>query len=121
MVSKNNYSDVSEAFKKVKMPLKLSDFIIKKVNWHPKSHNIGEIAQELNLGLDSMIFIDDNLFELNEVSHKYNQIDTIQFNYNEPEKMSSIFHSIKDISKWSISDEDIKKTKQYLDESKEGL
>ncbi|MFL2726675.1 MAG: HAD-IIIC family phosphatase [Gammaproteobacteria bacterium] len=120
MVSKNNYSDVSEAFKKVKMPLKFSDFIIKKINWDPKSQNIGEIAQELNLGLDSMIFVDDNLFELNEVSHEHNQIEAIQFNHNEPAKMSSIFHSIKDISKWSISNEDIKKTKQYLDESKRG-
>jgi len=42
------------------MPLKWDDFIIKKVNWNEKSQNISEISKELNLGEDSLIFIDDN-------------------------------------------------------------
>jgi len=49
------------------MPLKWNDFVIKKINWQNKSQNIIEIANELNVGIDSMIFFDDSHFEINLV------------------------------------------------------
>ena len=64
IVSKNNYDDIVEVFKKHPlMVLSLDDFVVKKINWKPKYENIKEISQELNLGLDSFVFIDDSPFE----------------------------------------------------------
>ena len=40
--------------------LKLEDFGAFKANWNPKPQNIREIAAELNIGLDSLVFVDDN-------------------------------------------------------------
>ncbi len=40
--------------------LKPDDFISIKANWNPKSQNMEEIAQELSLGTDSLVFVDDN-------------------------------------------------------------
>ena len=36
------------------------DFLIKKINWMPKDRNLTEIAQEINIGRDSLVFVDDN-------------------------------------------------------------
>ncbi|MBX4147494.1 HAD-IIIC family phosphatase [Paenibacillus lautus] len=41
--------------------------VLYKINWSPKSENIKQIAQELNIGIDSVAFFDDNEFETNEV------------------------------------------------------
>jgi FkbH-like protein len=43
-------------------------FLFPKINWAPKSDNVKQIAADLNIGLDTFIFIDDNPFELSEVS-----------------------------------------------------
>lgn len=40
--------------------LKPEDFIVTKANWEPKSRNIAQIARELNIGADSLVFVDDN-------------------------------------------------------------
>jgi FkbH-like protein len=42
-------------------------FLVPQINWSPKSENIRTIARRLNIGLDTLAFIDDNPFELNEV------------------------------------------------------
>ncbi|HAU4893837.1 TPA: HAD-IIIC family phosphatase [Aeromonas hydrophila] len=49
------------------MILREDDFLIKKINWLPKSDNIREIAQEIGVGLSSLCFIDDSLYEREEV------------------------------------------------------
>ncbi|SOD39980.1 HAD-IIIC family phosphatase [Nitrosovibrio sp. Nv4] len=43
-------------------------FLYPQINWMPKSENIRAIAEQLNIGLDTFAFIDDNPFELEEVS-----------------------------------------------------
>ena len=65
--SKNNSEDVEGLFQKFKMPLKLEDFIVRKINWQPKSQNLKEMAEELNIGLESIIHLDDSEFECEEV------------------------------------------------------
>ena len=42
-------------------------FIIKKINWNDKAQNLMEIAQELNIGLDSLVFFDDNPYERDQI------------------------------------------------------
>ena len=49
------------------MVLKRDDFVAFKANWDPKSDNLRAIANELNIGLDSLVFVDDNPAEREEV------------------------------------------------------
>jgi FkbH-like protein len=59
--SKNDYDKACEPFEKhPEMVLRRKDIVCFKANWQPKSESIRQIAAELNLGLDSMVFIDDN-------------------------------------------------------------
>jgi FkbH-like protein len=66
--SKNNPDDVWEVFEKHDgMVLSRDDIATAQINWRPKSENIKEIAKSLNIGVNSLVFIDDNPFELSEV------------------------------------------------------
>ena len=58
--SKNNLETAQAGFAHPDSVLKLEHFSAFKANWEPKHQNIEEIARELNLGLDSFVFIDDN-------------------------------------------------------------
>jgi FkbH-like protein len=67
LASKNNEEDVTETFRAhPEMPLRLEDFVARRVNWESKSANLASIAEELGLGLDSFILVDDNPKECTE-------------------------------------------------------
>ncbi len=58
--SKNDIENAKEGFSHPDSILKLEDFSAFKANWNPKPENIREIAADLNIGLDSLVFVDDN-------------------------------------------------------------
>lgn len=61
--SKNDVENAKAGFSHPDSVLKLDDFSAFKANWNPKCDNIREIAHELNIGLDSFVFVDDNPVE----------------------------------------------------------
>jgi FkbH-like protein len=68
LCSKNVEADVMEVLEKHQnMHLRLKDVVSWRINWSPKSGNIRSLAEELNLGLDAFIFLDDNPMECEEV------------------------------------------------------
>ncbi|MEJ7677577.1 MAG: HAD-IIIC family phosphatase [Segetibacter sp.] len=77
--SKNNEEDVKDAFMQKNMPLKWNDFVVKKINWDDKWSNINKIAAKLNIGIDSLIYIDDNPFEVGSVSELAKGISCFEF------------------------------------------
>jgi FkbH-like protein len=58
--SKNTEKIAQEGFSHPDSILSLKDFACFKANWEPKHENIRKIAEELNIGLDSLVFVDDN-------------------------------------------------------------
>ncbi len=70
LVSKNQEADVDRVFAERVDDLILTraDFSGWKANWNPKSQSLRELAAELNLGLDSFVFLDDNPAEIGEVT-----------------------------------------------------
>lgn len=113
--SKNNESDVLEAWDKNPfMILKKDDFVSWRINWQDKATNIRELAEELNIGLDSMVFIDDNPTERELIKQLLPMVEVPEF----PEKpylLMSFFDDVvnKYFRVYSITDEDKSKTKQY--------
>jgi FkbH-like protein len=66
--SKNNPDDALAALDgHPDMVLRSSHFAAQRINWSPKAPNIREIAAELNIGLDSLVFLDDNPVERAQV------------------------------------------------------
>ncbi len=82
--SKNNQNDVEEVLSNhPDMQLKSEFITINKSNWSDKASNLREIALELNIGLDSLVFVDDSKFEINLIREQIPQVTTIQV----PEKL----------------------------------
>jgi FkbH-like protein len=114
LCSKNNSEDVDEVLSKHPDMLLQDDKIaIKKVNWSDKASNLKQIAKELNIGLDSLVFIDDSLFEVNLVKELLPEVSVLQV----PEKL---YHYPQMIRKnlglffnLSHTTEDSKKTEMY--------
>lgn len=68
IVSKNTEAVALEAIDKhPEMVLKLGDFAGTRINWQDKARNVADLAEELNLGLQSVVFIDDNPIERSRV------------------------------------------------------
>ncbi|HLP78276.1 MAG TPA: HAD-IIIC family phosphatase, partial [Candidatus Paceibacterota bacterium] len=85
--SKNNEEDVREVFaQRLDMPLRHEHFAAWRTNWLPKSENLKSLAKELNLGLDSFIFVDDNPVECAEVEANCPEVLTLQL----PEDVAQI-------------------------------
>ncbi|HLX71795.1 MAG TPA: HAD-IIIC family phosphatase, partial [Verrucomicrobiae bacterium] len=81
--SKNNQEDVDDVFaQRLDMPLRREHFAACRLNWQPKSENIKSIAKELNLGLESFIFVDDNPVECAEVETNCPEVLTLQLPEN---------------------------------------
>jgi FkbH-like protein len=77
--SKNNFEDVESVFKQ-KEDIKLcwDDFVITKINWTDKVTNLKKIAQELNIGIDSLVHMDDSDFEVNFIKQELPSVDVIK-------------------------------------------
>jgi FkbH-like protein len=58
--SKNDAENAKEGFSHPDSVLRLEDFSVFKANWNPKPDNIRAAALDLNIGLDSMVLVDDN-------------------------------------------------------------
>lgn len=72
--SKNSPEAAKEGFSHPDCLLKLEDFSVFKANWNPKPDNILEIATELNIGLDSLVFVDDNPAERGFVANQLPEV-----------------------------------------------
>lgn len=78
--SKNDESDVLRVFREHSgMLLREEHIACFKVNWTDKPANIQKIADELNIGTDSMVFVDDSTFELEAVKSVLPEVTTIQY------------------------------------------
>ena len=74
--SKNDAANAKEGFNHPDSVLALNDFSAFKANWDPKPANIRAIAAELNIGLDSIVFVDDNPAERALVSSQLPEVAT---------------------------------------------
>ncbi|WED42136.1 HAD-IIIC family phosphatase [Legionella cardiaca] len=84
LCSKNILEDVKAVFEqRDDMILSWDDILSTKINWDNKASNLHQLAKELNLGLDSFIFIDDNLLECAEIEALCPGIEVIPFPYEE--------------------------------------
>ena len=111
--SKNNASDVEEVFRLRKnMPLKLGDFACRAVNWQPKHSNILSIAEQLNIGTDSLAFIDDNPAECELIRQMLPEVLTIELP-KDPSVYADLLYELPDFDKIRLTAEDRQKTEQY--------
>lgn len=95
------------------MVLKSSDVIVKQVNWDDKVGNLRLIAHTLNIGLDSLVFVDDSAFECEAVRSQIPEVTVFQVPSN-PAEYLSVIAKIKDLFLAAGGgNDDVDKTQQY--------
>jgi FkbH-like protein len=114
LCSKNNENDVIEAFSTNRnLILNFDNFVDWEINWNNKADNILKLAERLNIGLDSIVFIDDNPMERDLVKLKIPEIIVPDF----PVDLYQFPFFLKQISNYfvtfNITSEDLNKTNQY--------
>ena len=116
--SKNNTKDVMEVFNNHKqMQISKNDLVSIKVNWKEKYLNIKEIAKDLNLSLDSIVFWDDNPLERNKVKKFLPEVYVVEPDQNIINWPTQI-ENFELFSKIKVTKEDKNKIKQYKIRSK---
>jgi FkbH-like protein len=93
LCSKNDESDVWQAFSRPEMRLKKSDLAAWRINWHSKSKNLREIARQLRVGIDSLVLIDDSPVELAEVKAALPEVACIRMPEDPVQWVSQIQHA----------------------------
>ncbi|MCL2218654.1 MAG: HAD-IIIC family phosphatase [Chitinispirillia bacterium] len=117
--SKNNESDVMPILENhPDMLLKKEHFSAYRINWDNKADNIIGIARELNIGLDSMVFVDDNPAERELIRQAFPQVAVPEFPiqpYHYPAFINMLTNTC--FSAYALTQEDADKTRQYKENS----
>lgn len=113
--SKNNEADVKECWAKNPYNIINEKYISSyRINWNNKADNIKEIAAELNIGLDSFVFIDDNPTERELVKQTLTMVEVPEF----PEQPYNLANFADELTEkyfkvYSLTVEDKRKTEEY--------
>jgi FkbH-like protein len=110
--SKNNDEIARQAFEHPDSVLRLEHFSSFKANWEPKHENILAIAQELNLGVESFVFIDDNPAERSLVQAQIPGIAVPDIG-SEVTRFAQIIEQRRYFESISMSEEDLSRAALY--------
>jgi len=119
LCSKNNPADVDEAFgRHPDMQLRNEHFAAKRVNWNDKASNLREIAAELNLGLESIVFVEDSEFEAELVEQSLPQVRVLRVPESIAEYAPMIRAALPLFYTSTRTDEDTRRVSMYAEERK---
>jgi FkbH-like protein len=111
--SKNNLDDAMEALDKHPgMLVRAKHFAALHINWNDKAQNLREIADELNVGIDTLAFLDDNPFEREQVRAALPEINVIDLS-NNPMEYASAVRNCAAFERLTLSAEDQQRTEMY--------
>src|SRR5262245_12731580 len=111
--SKNNPDDVDEVFATHPgMVLQPQHFAAIRVNWQPKPENMVAIAEELSIGLDSLVFFDDSPAERLAMRHALPEVTTIEAP-SDPSQHASVILACGLFDRLAITEEDRKRAEMY--------
>lgn len=111
--SKNDEDKAKEPFEKhPDMVLKMEDIAVFVANWENKADNIRRIQSILNIGFDSMVFLDDNPFERNLVRENLPDVCVPELP-EDPAEYLEYLYSLNLFETASVSENDAERTKQY--------
>jgi FkbH-like protein len=118
ILSKNNPEDVEPVFNHSDMVLQHEDFVAEVINWEPKTVNIRQLAENLNIGLDSFVFLDDNPAERERMRAECPEVEVIDFPKDSsllPEAIEEAYNNY--FLALNVTSEDAKKTAMYRAET----
>jgi FkbH-like protein len=112
--SKNDEANAVEPFEKhPEMVLRRTDIASFRANWDDKAANIRAVAEELNIGLDSLVFLDDNPFERNFVREQLPMVAVPEVPDDDPSLVPAVLADAGYFESLAITDDDRQRSAQY--------
>ncbi len=99
------------------MILSMEDFVTHRINWEDKAKNIIDIVNELNLGLQSVVFLDDSPFERARVQEALPEVLVPELP-KDPTDYNTFLSKLRCFDKTHVTDEDKSRSNLYKSESK---
>ncbi len=113
IISKNDERLVKEVLDShPEMLLRTKDFACIKANWDSKHRNMREIADELNIALGSIVFLDDNPVEIAEMQQVLPAVRSVQLPPESAEYLTAL-HAIHELDLKQIIEEDLNRSRSY--------
>jgi len=113
LCSKNNPEDVDRVLSEHPHQLLRADhFSASRVNWNPKPQNLIEIAEELDLGLESFVFVDDSEHECALMNSQLPQVEVVR-TPSRPTAIATCLDHVARLEILALSDEDRSRTQMY--------
>ncbi len=114
--SKNNLDDALQVIKEhPNMILREKNFANIKINWNDKAENLKQIANEINIGLESIVFFDNDKLNRERIKQEFPEVLTIELP-DDPSQFSSILKDLNDFSVLQRTSEDIKRGQMYSEQ-----
>ncbi len=115
VVSKNNPADVQEAFqtRAADLALSLDDFVALRIGWGEKADALRELSQELSLGLDSFVFVDDNPVECEAIRTQLPEVAVVEAPAAEPWRLVELLSERPFFDATQITDDDVNRLQEY--------
>lgn len=115
----NSRNNEDEALRVIRehpyMVLREDNFASIKINWNDKISNIKAIAEELNIGLDSLVYFDDDPINREVMSKALPEVMTVDLP-EDPALYAQKLMSLNDFNTFSITEEDKKRCRMYIEE-----
>jgi FkbH-like protein len=120
--SKNNEADALEVFRKHPyMQIKETHLAAYRINWQDKVQNMIELAEEINIGLDSIVFFDDNPVERARVKEALPDVKVVDMPKS-PALYRKTLEQLNDFNTLAITKEDLTRgEKYYFKKQREGI
>lgn len=113
VASKNDRANVDEVFRiRQDMPLKAEHISDWEVHWGPKPESLQRIAQRLNIGLDSLVFLDDNPAEIDLMKMALPHVRAYAMP-SRPEQFVPFLAGLEDFDQLQLSAEDLRRAEMY--------
>lgn len=116
--SKNNFDDAIKVIREhPHMVLKESDFACMVINWENKVDNMKAISNQLNVGLDSIVFFDDDPVNREFMRKNLPEVTTPELSSDSSE-LSKTLLEMNEFSTFKITDDDLRRSKTYSEQKK---
>jgi len=111
--SKNNFEDAIKVIREhPDMVLKEEHFASLQINWNDKAQNLKAISEELNIGLGSIVYFDDDPVNQERIKQEIPEVLTVKLP-KDPSQYTDILTSLNDFNVLQKTDEDLKRGKMY--------
>tara|TARA_Y100000741_G_scaffold159237_1_gene120311 strand:+ start:1282 stop:3027 length:1746 start_codon:yes stop_codon:yes gene_type:complete len=116
--SKNNFDDAMKVIHEhPEMILREKNFANIQINWNDKAQNLLQISDEINIGLNSIVFFDDDKLNQTRIKQEFPEVLTIELP-EDPSEFSPLLKELNDFNVLQRTDEDTKRGQMYTEQRK---